>query len=249
MSLTPTTSPHDDQRFRLMYGVLKARAIAARTSFLEAGIPEQVYLDTMSDLDVWAEDYFREHGHYGIREVAWIEKALNMQVFKLGRLQFEHLDPQAAAEWIRDAGCEPAGTLVLNTHIQAGAPLDGRACEESYAMAGPFYAARGVVFSRILFVCQSWLLNPLLHRLLPADCNILAFHKQYTLLSCDHTSHQMEERVFGGMRADPATYPEDTTLRRRLKAALMAGQPAGTGKGYFIRPYPANRNHDEEKHV
>jgi hypothetical protein len=223
----------EDQRCRRMYHELKARAKDTWKRYQEAGIADSVYHDSMSDIAVWAEDYHRKHGHYGIKEVAWIEKSLAMKVFKLGRLQFERLEDEAAATLVRQVHTGD-GTLVLNTHIQAGTALDEAACEASYQAAAPFYAERGFVFKQILFVCDSWLLNPLLRDLLPEDSNIIRFQRKYAILSQDNASRQMEERVFGSRKDDPAEYPEDTTLKRKLKAALIQGRTAGTCKGFFI---------------
>ncbi len=244
MASTTSTGGHgdkdDDLYCRRMYTELKARARAAHAAFRAAGIPDPVYHDTIGDIDVWAEDYFRQHGHYGIKEVAWIEKSLAMKVFKLGRLQFERLDGEAASAWITAA--QGNGTsLVLSTHVQAGTPLDPGACEESYQAAWPFYTALGFAFDAILFVCESWLLNPLLHELLPPGSNILAFQGKYTILSHHPGNRQMEQRVFGTLMDNPSDYPDDNRLRRHLRKALLAGRPAGTCKGCF-RITGAHRN-------
>ncbi len=224
----------EDLHYRQMYTEIKARAQTVLAAYRAAGIAEQIYHDSMSDIDVWAADYFRKHGHYGIKETAWIEKTLTLKVFKLGRLQFEQLENDSVAALIAVTG-GGKNPLVLDTHIQAGAALDEAACEASYRAAAGFYAQRGAVFTNILFVCNSWLLNPHLHALLPANSNILNFQKKYTLLSHDDANRQMEERVFGEVLQNPADYPENTTLQKKLKLALLHGQTFGTAKGFFIQ--------------
>ena len=45
---------------------------------------------------------------------------------------------------------------------------------------------------------------------------------------------QAEERVFGEIRQNPATYPEHTILQKRMKAHLLAGHTIGMGSGVRI---------------
>ena len=42
---------------------------------------------------------------------------------------------------------------------------------------------------------------------------------------------QAEERVFGSLAEDPATYPEETSLQRKMKMALLEGKHFGMGCG------------------
>ncbi|SEO33580.1 acyltransferase domain-containing protein [Paenibacillus sp. OV219] len=50
-------------------------------------IPEKVLIDTLSDLKLWMEEYYRKHGTWGT-DILWLHNHLNFHLFRLGRLQF-----------------------------------------------------------------------------------------------------------------------------------------------------------------
>ncbi|GMQ80709.1 MAG: hypothetical protein BMS9Abin05_0137 [Rhodothermia bacterium] len=55
----------------------------------QAGIPEFVTTDTLSDLELWLLDFKEETGRWGFREQDWLSRHFAGDVFKIGRLQFE----------------------------------------------------------------------------------------------------------------------------------------------------------------
>ena len=127
-----------------------------------------------------------------------------------------------------------AGTPILNVHIPAGEPLDVDTVRAAMEYAPRFYRAYfGQEFS--LLHCHSWLLSPKLKMLLPEDSRIIRFQNLFTAFEADE-ERQAEERVFGFLAEDPAGYPENTSLQRKMKAALLAGVTFGMGRG--IREIP-----------
>ncbi|MGB5822806.1 MAG: acyltransferase domain-containing protein [Proteocatella sp.] len=222
-----------DKYYQMMYVESKRRAEETLAKYKLEEISEQIYYDTMSDIDVWAEAYKKTNGHYGIKEVKWIEKSLEMKVFKLGRLQFELLEGEPAQQIIQESGLG-GELLVLDTHIQSGAPLEEGQCEKSYNMAAEFYSERGYKFSDILFTCDSWLLNPKLKNMLDPGSNIIGFQNKYTIISEKPLNRQMEERVFGELKYNPVYYQEKNSLQKNLKKALLKGEKLGTARGTYL---------------
>lgn len=56
----------------------------------ERGIPEEISVDTLRDLELWMRAYRDLHGVWGLQEVIWLEAHhFRGRVYKLGRLQFE----------------------------------------------------------------------------------------------------------------------------------------------------------------
>lgn len=191
------------------------------------GIPETLFADNLRDLELWSEDYLRKYGIPGFAEWEWAANSLRLKVFRLGRLQFE---PRALEADLVCAGeRHPAGTPVLEIHIPAGEPLSPDTVAASLALAPEFF---GTCFGRrfSLMHCHSWLLSPALKELLPPGSRILGFQALFTVYGGDG-ERQAEERVFGALRDEPAAYPEDTALRRSLRAALMAGKTVGMAMG------------------
>lgn len=53
------------------------------------GVPDDVSVDTLSDLDRWTEEYHRRYGVWGFDKIQWLEGHFDCRIFHLGRLQFE----------------------------------------------------------------------------------------------------------------------------------------------------------------
>ena len=202
-------------------------AVDVKVQYDALGIPEKVFWDGMKDLAIWAEDYLEKHGVPGFAEWGWVAATMTMWVFRLGRLQFQ------ADRLEEDLACGdrtyPAGTAVLNVHIPAGVPLDVDAVREAMEYAPRFYETHfGKAFT--LFMCHSWLLSPQLKEILPKDSRIIQFQNLFEICWMDE-ERQAEERVFGSLAEDPATYPEETSLQRKMKMALLEGKHFGMGCG------------------
>ena len=186
------------------------------------GIPEVVYQDNLKDIALWCEDFTAKTGLPGIKEWRWVGKSLRMELFRLGRLQFE---PITLGEALTLHGQTfPAGTPALSVHIPAGEPLDTEACLSAFQQAEVFFP-RYLGKSYPLFYCHSWLLAPSLAEVLPETSRIMQFQQLFEIIHTEQ-DRQAEERVFGFLADDPAIYPENTSLQRTLKSYLLSGKPA-----------------------
>lgn len=219
--------------YESMYEILRELSKDTLLRYIEEGIPEEIFFDSMTDIDIWAEDYKKQHGRYGLKEYKWVKNSIDMKVFKIGRLQFELIEDEVIIQSLKDMGIREK-IHIINTHIQAGKALDFDECQESYNKAAEFYLKREGNNSLIVFVCDSWLLNSKLQDLLEPESNIIRFQKQYKIISKDLNSRQMEKRVFGSLEANPENYDAKTTLQRKLREALMKGEKFGTSRGLFI---------------
>ena len=199
-----------------------------RKAYRALGIPDTVFRDNLTDLTLWAEDYWTKHHTPGFAEWEWVANTFLLKVFRIGRLQFEPSALEKAALQY------PAGTPVLEVHIPAGEPLDAAAVSESMTKAPAFFQTHfNKTFS--LFRCHSWLLCPQLKQLLPEQSRILQFQNLFTVYAED-SERQAEERVFGYLSEDAGLYPEKTALQHSLKQALLEGKTVGMGMG--IRKIP-----------
>lgn len=199
-----------------------------REQYRALGIPDSVFRDNLKDLTLWTEDYVAKHQAPGFAEWEWVANTFLLKVFRLGRLQFE---PSVLEEAVLEY---PAGTPVLEVHIPAGEPLEEAAVMEALNKAPAFFRTH---FHRefSLFRCHSWLLCPQLKTLLPESSRILRFQNLFTVYGED-TERQAEERVFGCLTPDAARYPEQTSLQKTMKQALLEGKTFGMGMG--IRKIP-----------
>lgn len=182
--------------------------------YLRRQISDQIYFDTCSDITVWFKYCVREKHIIGLTREQWIQHHLSMEIFRLGRLQFEP-DPSAAC---------------LHVHIPEGESLTEESCNDSFLQADSFFDS-----SYRWYVCESWLLSPDLGELLQEDSNILRFQKRFEIEKVDRNSRQAEERVFGEIREDTESYPETSSLQRKLKKMLLSGKNPGMGIGRIKR--------------
>lgn len=216
---------HIDFRVLFLYIYIEL-AIKKHDGYLQKGIQEKIYFDTMSDIAVWSYNCMRDWGVWGINEYAWLTRHMEMELFRLGRLQFETI---VMGGHVSTGDFEiKKGAAVLNVHIPQGGPLIYGDCIKSYnatvSFFGPGYDT---------FVCHSWLLYPALRELLPADSNIIQFQTDYFIYEINDADRQCEERVFGEIKDDPDAYPQNTSLQRNIVAYLKSGKKLGTACGAF----------------
>ena len=205
-------------------------SVALKARYDALGIPETVFWDGVQDLAIWAEDYWEKHGLPGLAEWGWVLTTLSMKVFRLGRLQFEPTQLEEAL--VCGGRTYPAGTPILNVHIPAGETLDVAAVRDAMDYAPRFFKTY-FQKSFALFYCHSWLLSPQLKEILPEDSRILQFQNLFEVCAVDQ-ERQAEERVFRFLADDPACYPEETSLQRKMKASLLAGKHFGMGCGIRV---------------
>ena len=61
----------------------------AYNQYKKLGIPDEVFYDTFSDISVWVNTAKREENIDGLLEVWWIRHILYLNMFKLGRMQYQ----------------------------------------------------------------------------------------------------------------------------------------------------------------
>lgn len=82
------------------------------------------------------------------------------------------------------------------------------------------------------YTCESWLMSPVLKRLLPEGSHIVSFQERFTVISEDREEREFIEWLFQ-VPVDTAydQLPERTTLQRKVKALLLAGGTVGCAYG------------------
>lgn len=193
--------------------------------YCQRGISREIYLATFADIVLWEQEYFCATGEHGLGETEWLSSHLRMGLFQLGSLQFQPVDGSVPKEW--DGVGISRNELVLNVHIPKGANINSAAVEDSYRRALDFWQV-----DRAVLLCESWLLEPELSKLLPLDSRIRTFAGGFTLAAVDKTERQAEERIFGRLEEDPSRYPVTSSLSRGARHHLMNGNRLGVGYGW-----------------
>ena len=191
------------------------------------GIPREITVASLKDVNPWVLNHYTRYGEYGFSEGFWVIGFYLSGRFRLGRLQFNFAPPNPHI---------PEGDVVLEAHIPQGEPLDNDECIKSFNMAREFFKKFFPEKNPLYFMCDSWLLCPDLVKIADENSNLVKFMKMWTQFPFDgDNSHQAMERVFGFgfKREDLASAPEKTRLQKRLKEHLLNGGEINMSAGYI----------------
>ena len=197
-----------------------------RADYAARGIADEIFVATMKDLRYKLLECYANHGVWGNFVSFWYPGFYRCERFALGRLQFERVPFKYPVY-----GEVQEGDTVLNCHIPSSGPLTPEAVLHSLKCAYAFYPdlrRNGV----LTVVCHSWLLYPP-HRALFGE-NTVAFYDLFDVIDQKASESNADFwRIFAMPFAAETlpNAPEDTSLRRRFKAFLTAGNTMGSGYG------------------
>ena len=196
-------------------------------------IDEKMFYDMARDLRYKLEECRLVHNKCGTFVAAWYKRIFELNIFALGRLQFERTQT-----WF---DCEvngvsiPKGTKVLSVHIpRTGTKLDHDLVVDSYKRAIEFF---GNEFDdKVIFMCNSWLLYPWMRSVLGDNSNLAQFYDDFCIVSSNEYGNYNEVwRLFDCVYEDNIDkLPNDTSLRRQYIARIKRQEPIGYGVGVFV---------------
>lgn len=227
--------------FCLALCLLRAESVYAL--YKEKQIPDTVFYDTMRDITVWARTAKQSENIDGLCEIGWLRQSLYLHMFRVGRLQYQfgkvdfralHIAPQSQKQIPFSQG-----DRVLFIHIPEDGKLDFELCTSSVFAARTFFATYFPQYHFAGFACESWLLDKNNRRFMRENSNILRFSDLFDgVVETMPKNHELLRRLWHEKRASKrkiANLPENTDLRRRAKAYLLAGGTTCNGFGYFLK--------------
>lgn len=198
------------------------------------GIPDEISIDTLSDLGVHLRHHHRMFDSFGFLEAAWMGLHFAGNLYRLGRLQFELGSWRVPVH--ESASCPLAdGEPILDVHIPDIGPFGPDACDESIARAREFFPRFFPDFDYRAFGCWSWLLDPQLAEYLSPESNIMRFQKRFEPVK---TAQQHDgPAVMFVFRMHPDTpiedLPQRTSLERAVVRHIQSGGRWNSCLGYF----------------
>lgn len=204
-----------------------------RKQYDRAGIAEEIFWDTMHDLKYKLAECVANHNVFGTFVGWWYKKIFSVDIFALGRLQYEH-NIYPMRDTYKRAGIRVDwGDPVLSIHIPSCGPLTEPLRMDSYRRAYHFFSRDR---QPIVCICDSWLLYKGHEEFLPEQSNIRSFMRDFDIIeSRDHDKPRGGWPVFGpAALCDPATWPEDTRLQKAYKNRVLTGGSTGSGFGILI---------------
>ncbi len=206
----------DPDHIRLLWEELRI-VRKAWPAWLQKGLPESVWIDTMRFATRYLHDGKKAYGRFCFKAGWWFPRQMAMELFRLGSLEFE-LFPHAEGKRVY-LHIPSDGSL-------APADIDD-SLERFRAFAAEFYPA----WQDAPMYCDSWLLSPALREMLPEGSRILAFQERFRILSVNEESMSAIGWVFPGHQKPSDDLPEGTTLQKRMKAFLKKGGKPGWAEG------------------
>lgn len=125
------------------------------------------------------------------------------------------------------------GDIVLDVHIPGGTRLDNEECREAFVDAILFYKTYFEDEECRGFVCESWLLDPQMQRLLPRTSNIYRFQREFYLYPVLSDELQTFQNLFGAGHTDLSQVKVSTSLQAAVADYLKKGNHMCMG-GMFM---------------
>lgn len=174
--------------------------------YKKTGIPEEILLDTLSDILIWAKMYKSIYGTLGLEETKWIRRHLEMRLFRLGRLQFCMAEDE------------------LEIHIPAGGGMTPESCRDSIEKSRGFFKKYFPDFVYSKYTCHSWLLDETLLGFVKEDSNIAKFMKMFKITEQDE-SYAALRYLFrhDATRENIEGFEPKTRLAAEIKDYVLSG--------------------------
>ena len=209
----------DDPRGIRILTLHLTAALNSRELYVQKGISDYIFIDTMKCFSRFIREHFGQHDHYGFDRSYWTWRQLSLLLFRLGTLEFEIKILE--------------GTNVLSVHIPSDAIMTRERLDASYKWAKEFFAQYFSDFHYEKLYCGTWLLSPVLKELLPEGSKILNFMDDYEIFKVNPDTQWFMKWVYQKNYPDLASLPEDTSLRRAIKKHLLTGGTIGDASGYY----------------
>lgn len=213
--------------FRL--AVMLKAAECTHKKYIEKGIPDSIFYDTMDDIRIWCE----ENSNKGLKNYNWIKNHINFEIFRLGRLQFQLYKADNPTLHYSKLPFKK-GENLLYIHIPRFGRLDFNDCVSSLNEAKGFFKEFFPDFNYKGFFCESWLLYEENSKFMSADSNILKFQNLFDIAYSIHYENQTYDRVFGiehlpFFRCQIKSLPEETSLQKSAKKFKLLKGKFGIG--------------------
>lgn len=199
-----------------------------KSRYDEAGISDEIYCSTMSDIKIWCEN----NGNKGLKNYGWLSNHVKFGIFRLGRLQFQLYECKNKTLLYKKLPFSYGENLVY-VHIPQGEKLGEEECRKSFRMAEEFFSKYFPDYNYRYYFCESWLLFDGNREFMKKDSNILKFASMFNHAYSVKIEEQAIERIFGRRRFFKKNYPETTSLQKSAKAYMLKGGKLGVGIAYI----------------
>lgn len=208
----------DEDGFGMLTCQLRC-ALEARADYESKGLSHEIYVATMSCYSRFVGEHLVSYGRYGFDRGFWTVRQLSRTVFRIGELEYE-------------LRCDN-GQNRINLHIPSNTRLELPLLRASWEQARDVIGRTFPDYRDVPYVCSSWLLSPNLKQLLPEQSRILAFQRNFRVERA-FPDEAFREWAFKRRDITNDELPENTSLQRKLKAFVLAGNTFHSGEGTLV---------------
>ncbi len=221
-----------------------------KSRYEKKGIEDEIFFDTMSDIEIWINDCRDNLHKVGLDELNWLQLHMKLEIFKIGRLQYQKTICYIPKKYDKNGESVMLGDKILNVHIPRGEKLDIEECEKSFVEAQKFFAKYFPEFPNNKFMCISWLLYPENHKFMREGSNILKFPALFDkvvwkleepagayrwLFSVRYKNKEMmKNKRKTGSYGSTDDLPQNSSLQQRAVEYIKNGGSLGEGFGVKI---------------
>lgn len=198
----------DPEGMRQLYAVMQITG-EAWLNYREKGIPSEIFAETMKLVPRFLRSLHDRTRKWKFNHGWWFWRELALLEFRVGSLEYE-----LVAEKDR---------RFISLHIPSDADMSAEADDASFAAFKRFLAVFYPEWQNLPWECDSWMMSPALEHLLPETSKILQFNRRFRVLEENAEYNGVLDWVFPGYSEVSDALPENTSLQRKMKAWLLAG--------------------------
>lgn len=225
-------SEKSDVNIYVLHFILLASAsFYMLNDFKRANISEDIFWDTIRDLEYKLYECVNIKGYWGNFVYGWYNIFYTSDIFKLGRLEFERV--KFDREYTNGDVIVKKGDTVYSVHIPSCGPLTKELREESYKKAYEFFKDE-LAGKAMVCICDSWLLYEKNKVIFPKNSNLLDFLNDWDIVSSkDDENFGDAWRVFG-KSYEKGNMKHENSLQKSIINHIENGGTMGYGFGVKV---------------
>lgn len=201
-------------------------AILSYDKYIEKGINEKIYLNTMKCFSRFVRETYNNTNKYIFDRGFWAWRQLSLRIFRINELEFEIA---SLNDDIAKKINIPKEDKVLYVHIPSDAVCTNEKLNTTYKNAKIFF---NEIFNKeYKILCSSWLLGKELEGFIKKDSGIYNFRKDYNMLDNYFESNDYLEWVFNKFEGDIKDFNAKTSLQKSIQQHILKGGKMTVGLG------------------
>lgn len=221
------------EEYTLYFILLANASFHMFSDYKRANISEEIYWDTVSDFACKLEECKKFKGIWGIFTYTWYPIFFTLDLFKLGRLEYERKKYDLDTPYTNGDVTVKKGDTVYSIHIPSCGSLTKELREISYKKAYEFFKDE-LGGKPMICICNSWLLYPDNSKIFPKNSNLYSFMGDFDIIkSKDDPSFSDAWRVFY-KPYEKGKMTGGTSLQKAIIDHIENGNTMGSGYGVRV---------------